>query len=148
MKSNVVLAALAGLGLGMIAELFFGVVDNIPVLGCLVTPVAALLGLGLPLLIGALAVILAPTREISFALDGALAAAFAELISRLVGFCASIYFARSFFFGPRFLLPSVEPATRALFNSIWAIGWFAVSIALAAILGAVGAALYVFKSRR
>jgi len=148
MKSNVVSAALAGLALGVVAEIFFGVVDNIPILGCLVAPIAFLFGLGLPLLVGALAVIFAPTRELSFAIDGALAAALAELISRMVGFCASVYFARSFFFGPRFILPSVEPAARAMFNGIWSLGWFAVSLALAAILGAVGASLYAFNRRR
>ena len=148
MKSNVVLAAMAGLILGIIAELFFAFVDNIPFIGCLFTPVALLFGLGLPLLVGAFAVMFAPSREMTVPLDGALAAALAELVSRLIGFCASIFFAQSFFFGPRFLLPSVEPATRAIYSGIWSIGWFVVSLAVAAILGAIGAAVYALKSKR
>ncbi|MBI5034707.1 MAG: hypothetical protein HZB51_29645 [Chloroflexi bacterium] len=148
MKSNVVLAAIAGLVLGVIAELFFSLVDQIPVIGCLVTPVALLFGLGLPLLIGAFAVIFAPSRELTAPMDGALAAALAELVSRLVGFCASLYFARSFFFGPRFLLPGIEPATRALFSGIWSLGWLVVSLAVAAILGAIGASAYALRNRR
>ena len=145
MKSNVVLAALAGLVLGVIAELFFDFVDNLPVIACLFTPVAWLFGLGLPLLIGALAVMFTPSRELTAPIDGALAAALAELVSRLFGFCASIFFARSFFFGPRFLLPSVEPAARALFNGVWSLGWLVVSLAVAAILGA---SLYALRNRR
>ena len=147
MKSNVVLAALAGLVLGVIAELFFDFVDNIPVIACLVTPVAWLFGLGLPLLIGALAVMFAPSRELTAPIDGALAAALAEFVSRLFGFCASIFFARSFFFGPRFLLSSVEPAARALFSGVWSLGWFVVSLAVAAILGAMGASLYALRNK-
>ncbi len=148
MKSNVVLAALAGLILGVIAELFFDFVNSIPVIGCLVTPVALLFGIGLPLVIGAFAVMFAPSRELTAPIDGALAAALAELVSRLVGFCASLFFARSFFFGPRFLLPTVEPATRALFSGIWSLGWLVVSLVIAAILGAIGASVYAVKNKR
>lgn len=148
MKSNVVLAAIAGLVLGVIAELFFNFADNIPVIACLITPVALLFGFGLPLLIGAFAVMFAPSRELTAPIDGALAAALAELVSRLVGFCASLFFARSFFFGPRFLLPSIEPATRAVFNGIWSLGWLVVSLVVAAILGAIGASVYAVKNRR
>ena len=148
MKSHVVLAALAGLVLGVIAELLLDLVDNIPVIGCLSTPVALLFGIGLPLLIGAFAVMFAPARELTAPIDGALAAAFAELISRLIGFCASLFFARSFFFGPRFLLPSIEPATRAVFSGIWSLGWLVVSLAVAAILGMIGASAYAVKTRR
>jgi hypothetical protein len=147
MKSNVVLAAIAGLILGIIAELFFDFVDTIPVIACLFTPVALVFGFGLPLLIGAFAVMFAPSHELTAPIDGALAAALAELISRLVGFCASLFFARSFFFGPRFLLPSVEPATRALFSGIWSLGWLVVSLMVAAILGAIGASLYLMRTR-
>ena len=71
-----------------------------------------------------------------------LAAMLAEFISRLVGFCASIVFARSFFFGPRVLFPSVEPAARAMFSGIWSLGWLVVSLVIAGILGAIGAILY------
>ncbi len=78
----------------------------------------------------------------------ALAALLAELVSRLIGFCASIFTARSFFFGPRFLLPSVAPATHALFTGVWAIGWFVVSLIVAALLGALGAFLYRAFNRR
>lgn len=147
MKSNVIFAAMAGLVLGVIADLFFAFIDSLPLLGCLFTPVALLFGLGLPLLIGALAVMFAPARKLTAPLDGALAAALAELVSRLLGFCASLFFAQSFFFGPRFLLPSVEPATRALYSGVWSLGWFVVSLAVAAILGALGAAVYALKSK-
>lgn len=142
MKPHVITAALAGLALGIVAELFFAFVDNIPFVGCIVTPIAWLFGLGLPLLIGALAVGFAPTRGLTSPIDGALAAALAELISRLFGFCASLAFARSFFFGPRFLFPSVEPTARALFSGIWSLGWLVVSLFIAAILGTLGALLY------
>ncbi len=148
MKSNVVLAALAGLVLGIIAELFFDFADGVPIIACLVTPVALLFGIGLPLLIGAFAVMFAPSRELTAPLDGALAAALAELVSRLGGFCASLFFARSFFFGPRFLLPSIEPATRAVFNGIWSLGWLVVSLVVAAVLGMIGASVYAVKNRR
>jgi hypothetical protein len=118
-------AAIAGLVLGIIAELFFAFVDQIPVLSYLATPIALLFGIGLPVLIGALAAAWG-NRGMTVLLDGALAALIAELVSRLIGFCASIFAARSFFFGPRFLLPSVEPAARALFTGVWAIGWLVV----------------------
>ena len=140
-------AAIAGLVLGIIAELFFAFVDQIPVLGCLAAPVALLFGIGLPVLIGALAAAWG-NRGMTVLLDGALAALIAELVSRLIGFCASIFAARSFFFGPRFLLPSVEPAARALFTGVWAIGWLVVSLIVAALLGALGAFLYRAFQRR
>ncbi len=148
MKSNVVLAAITGVILGVVAELFFAFVDRIPFLGCLFAPVALLFGLGLPILIGALAVAFAPSRGLSSPLDGALAAVLAELVSRLVGLCASLGAARSFFFGPRFLLPSVGPATHALFAGVWDLGWLVVALIVAAILGAVGAFLYALWNRQ
>ena len=40
LKSNVVMAAITGLVLGVIAELFFAFGDSLPVLGCLLAPVA------------------------------------------------------------------------------------------------------------
>ncbi|MDE3088187.1 MAG: hypothetical protein KGJ80_02220 [Chloroflexota bacterium] len=147
MKSNVVLAAIAGLILGVVAELVFAFADRIPVLGCLAAPIALLFGVGLPLLIGALAAAWGD-RGVSTLLDGALAALLAELVSRMIGFCASLFATQSFFFGPRFLLPSVEPAARAVFTGIWAIGWFVVSLAVAALLGALGAFLYRVLQRR
>ncbi len=155
MKSNVVMAAIAGLILGVLAELFFAFVDSIPVLGCLFAPIALLFGLGLPVLIGALAAAWGD-RGVGALFDGAVAALLAELVSRLIGFCASILTARSFFFGPRFaspwlstsLLPTVEPAARALFSGVWAIGWFVVSLAVAALLGALGGFLYSVFNRR
>lgn len=145
-RFNVVAAAAAGLVLGVLAELFFAFVDRIPVLGCLSTPVALVFGLALPVLIGALAaawgtrigLLAAPSGMV----DGAAAATLAELISRLIGFCASLVAARSFFFGPRFLLPSVGPAARTLFAGVWSIGWLIVSLAVAALLGALGGFLY------
>ena len=148
MKSNVVTAAIVGLILGVAAELFFAFVDRIPFLGCLFAPIALLFGLGLPILIGALAVALAPARGLTSPLDGALAAVLAELISRLVGFCASLAAAQSFFFGPRFLLPSVQPATRALFAGVWSLGWLVVSLIVAALLGALGGFLYAAWGKR
>ena len=147
MKSNVILAALAGLVLGVIAELVFALVEQIPVLGCLFAPVALLFGLGLPILIGALAAVWGD-GGVTAMLDGALAALLAELASRVIGFCASILAARSFFFSPLSRLPSVEPAAQALFAGVWAIGWFVVSLILAALLGALGAFLYSVRSRR
>lgn len=147
MKSNVILAAIAGLILGVLAELVFAFADRIPVLGCLVAPVALIFGLGLPILIGALAAAWG-NRGVSAVLDGAIAALLAELVSRLIGFCVDVFAARAFFFGPRFLLPTVEPAARALFTGVWAIGWLVVSLIIAALLGALGALLYrVFKPR-
>ena len=148
MKSNVVTAAIAGLILGVIAELFFAFVDRIPVIGCLITPVALLFGLGLPVLIGALAVAFDSSPGLTSPVDGAFAAGLAELVSRVFGFCASLVATQNFFFGPRFLLPSVEPATRALFSGIWGLGWLVVSIMVAALLGALGGFLYATRKRR
>ena len=147
MKSNVIAAAIVGLILGVIAELFFAFVDQLPVLGCLAAPIALLVDLGLPVLIGALAAMWG-ARSVTALVDGALAALTAEILSRLFGFCASVVAARSFFFGPRVLLPSVEPAARALFTGLWAIVWLVVSVAVAALLGALGALLYNLSRRR
>ncbi len=147
MKSNVIGAAITGLVLGVIAELFFAFAGQIPVLGCLAAPVALLFGVGLPLLVGALAAAWSH-RGVSALLDGALAALLAESVSRLIGFCASLFAAQPFFFGPRSLLPSVEPAGRALFTGVWAIGWLVVSLIVAALLGALGALLYRVRQRR
>ncbi len=146
LKSNVIVATAVGLVLGILAELFFAFLDRVPVLGCLATPVALVFGLALPFFIGAMAAAWGTRTGLlaapSAAVDGAAAAALAELVSRLVGFCASLTLARSFFFGPLFLLPSVGPAARALFSGIWSIGWLIVSLAVAALLGALGGFLY------
>jgi hypothetical protein len=146
MKSNILFAAIVGLVFGALAELFFAFVDRIPLLGCLVTPVALAFGLILPMMIGALAMVFG-TRFGTTILDGALAAMLAELVSRVFGFCASLTIARPFFFGPRFLLPSVEPATRALFTGVWSLGWLVVSLIVAGVLGAIGAMLYGSRRR-
>ncbi len=146
MKSNVIAAAIVGLILGVIAELFFAFVDRLPVLGCLAAPMALLVDLGLPTLIGALAAMWG-SRGVTALADGAFAALTAEIASRVVGFCASLVAARSFFFGPRVLLPSVEPAARALYTGFWAIIWLVVSIVAAALLGALGAFLYNLSRR-
>lgn len=146
MKSSVVMAAITGLVLGVIAELFFAFADSLPALGCLLAPVAWLFGLGLPILIGALAAAWG-SRGVTGILDGGLAALIAEFVSRLLGFCASLFIARPFFFGPRFLLPAVEPAVRTLYAGVWAIGWFVVSLAIAALLGAFGGFLYNARKR-
>jgi hypothetical protein len=152
LRSNVIVAAIAGLILGVVAELFFAFVNRIPLLGCLFTPVALLFGLGLPVLIGALAAAWGTSRgwmtAPAGAWDGALAAALAELVSRLIGFCASLFAARSFFFGPRFLLPSVGPAARTVFSGVWELGWLVISLLVAALLGAFGAFLYNLYGRR
>ena len=147
MKSNVIAAAIVGLILGVIAELFFAFVDQIPVLSCLAAPIALVVDLGLPILIGALATAWG-SRGVTALVDGALAALTAEIASRVFGFCASLLAARSFFFGPRVLLPSVEPAARALFTGLWAIVWLVISVAAAALLGALGAFLYNLSRRR
>ena len=147
MKSNVIAAAIVGLILGVIAELFFAFVDQLPVLGCLAAPVALLVDLGLPILTGALAAAWGP-RGVTALVDGAIAALTAEIVSRVFGFCASLLTARSFFFGPRLLLPSVEPAARALFSGLWAIVWLVVALAAAGLLGALGALLYNVSRRR
>src|SRR3970040_75253 len=118
MKSNVIFAAITGLLIGIIAELFFAFVDRVPFVGCLLTPVAFIVGLGLPMVIGALAVAFAPSRELTAPVDGALAALIVDLLSRLIGFCASLAAAQSFFFGPRFLLPNVGSAAQAMFAGI------------------------------
>ncbi len=146
MKPNIILAAIAGLILGVLAEFVFAFANRIPVLGCLVTPVALIFGLGLPILIGGLAAL--GNRGVSAVLDGAYAALLAELVSRLLGFFLSLFASQSFFFGPRFLLPSVEPAARSVFSGIWAIGWLVVSLIIAALLGALGAFLYRAYNRR
>jgi hypothetical protein len=146
-KSNVAAAAIVGLVLGVLAELFFAFVDQLPVLGCLAAPIALLVDLGLPILIGALAAAWGPRGVIAL-WDGGLAALCAEIASRIFGFCASLLAARSFFFGPRVLLPSVESAARALFSGLWAIVWFVVALVAAVVLGALGALLYNVSRRR
>lgn len=148
MKSHVITAAMVGLVLGVIVEFALNAAEQIPLVGCLFAPIAILFGLGLPVLIGALAVAVAPARGLSAPIDGALAAGLAECISRLVGFCASLIFARSFFWGPRVLLPSVEPAARAMFAGVWSLGWFVVALLIAALLGAIGAVVYTARVKR
>ncbi len=142
MKTNVVLAALVGLVIGIAADVFFAFVTRVPVLGCLFTPVAFIVGLALPVLIGALAALWGTTRGLmttpSAVLDGALAAALAELVSRVIGFCASL----STFMGPRVILPTVEGSARGVFAGIWDLGWLVVSVVVAALLGALGGFLY------
>ena len=147
MKSNVIAAAIVGLVLGVLAELFFAFLDQLPVLGCLAAPIALLADVGLPILIGALAAAWG-SRGVTALLDGGLAALTAEVGSRVFGFCASVLAARSFFFGPRVLLPSVEPAARALFSGLWAIVWLVVALVAALLLGALGALLYNVSRRR
>ncbi len=146
MKSNVISAAVVGLVIGILVEVFLAFVGRIPLIGLLFLPVAILFGLGLPILIGALAAAWGE-RGIAGALDGALAALLAELVSRLFGFCASLVSGQSFFFGPRYLLPSVETASRALYFGFWQIGWLVTSLAIAALLGALGAFLYTARRR-
>ncbi len=140
------MAAIAGVALGIIAELFFAFIDRIPVLGCLSAPVALLFGLGLPILVGALAAALG-SQGVMAIVDGAVAALLAQFVSGLFGFCASLFAAPSYFFGPRFLLPTVAPAARTLFTGVWELGWLVVALAIAAILGALGGFLYSFRQR-
>ena len=147
MKSNVIAAAIVGLVLGVIAELFFAFIGQLPVLGCLVTPLALLVGLGLPIFIGWLAAAWGP-RGVTALLDGALAALTTEIASRVFGFCASLVAGRAFLFGARLPLPSVEPAARALFAGLWDIVWFVVALVAAVLLGALGALVYNLSKRR
>ncbi len=146
MKSNVITAAVVGLVIGIVVELLFAFAARVPLLSCLVTPVAWLFGLGLPIFIGALAAMFAKSSGLmttpNAALDGAAAAALAELVSQLARLCLSLATASRFFSGPRFLLPSVEPAAVGLFSLVWALGWFAISLIVAAILGALGGFSY------
>jgi hypothetical protein len=150
MKSNVIVAAIVGLIIGIVAEFILAAIDRIPIIGCLFTPVALLAGLALPILIGWLAAMLGDSRgwltTPSHLLDGALAAALAEFIVRILGFCASIVGAGSFYGGPRVL--SVEPGVRAMFTGVWSLGWLVVALAIAAILGAIGAFVYDTAQRR
>lgn len=146
LKSNVIAAAIVGLVLGVIAEFFLAWAGQVPVLGCLLSPVALLVDLALPILIGALAAAWGASRGLlttpSGVVDGALAAVLAELTSRLVSFCASLVTARSFFPGPRVLVPTVGPAAYAFFAGVWGLGWLVISLIVAALLGALGAVLY------
>ncbi len=151
LKTNVIVAALVGFVIGVIVEFFFAAIDRSPALSCLFSPVSILFDLALPLLIGALAAAWASSKGWlsgpSGMLDGAAAAFLAELGSRIIGFCASLVIARSFFFGPRLLTPSVGPATNALFTVVWSLGWLVVSLAVAALLGAGGSLLYQARRR-
>ena len=141
MKPNVVLAAMAGVLLGVIAEFVFAFIDRIPVLGCFAAPVALLVGLGLPVIVGALAAAWGK-RGVTAIADGALAALVAQFVTGGCGFCASLVVARAYFFGPSFLLPTVAPAARTLFTGVWALGWFVISLGIAALLGAFGVFLH------
>jgi hypothetical protein len=145
-KSNVVLAAAAGVILGILAEFVFAFFDRIPVLGCLAAPIALLVGLGLPILVGALAAAWGRRGVVAIA-DGAVAALLAQFATGLFGFCASLFVARSYFFGPSFLLPTVAPAARTLFTGVWALGWFVIALGIAALLGALGGFLYGVRRR-
>ncbi len=142
MKTNIVLAASVGLVVGIAADVFFAFATRVPLLGCLFAPVAFVVGLALPVLIGALAALWGRARGLmttpSAIVDGALAAGLAELLSRVIGFCASL----SGFMGPRFILPSVEQSARGVFSGVWALGWLVISVVLAALLGALGGFLY------
>lgn|SRR5574341_365760 len=146
MKSNVIAAALIGLILGILVEFFFAYADRVALFSCLFSPVALIFGLGLPILIGAMAAAFSRSSGLmttpTAMVDGALAALLAEFASRLVGLCASLAATRGFFFGPRFLLPSVEPTARAITFGVWEIGWFVVSLFVAILLGALGGLLY------
>ncbi len=156
MKANIVIAAVVGLVIGILVDVFFAATQRIPVLGCLVGPAAFLFGLGLPVAVGALAAAWSASRGVMAApsgmLDGALAAALAELASRLIGFCAGL----SSFLGPRVsspwlnpgLVPSVESSTRAMFFGVWQIGWLVISLVVAALLGGLGGFLYLARTRR
>lgn len=141
-RSNIALAAILGLVLGVVADIFFFNVERIPGLGCFFTPVALLVGLGLPVLVGAVAAAGRGSRgwmaTPSGVWDGALAAGLAELVSRMISFCASI----SGFTGPRLLLPSVEHSARGVFAGIWELGWLVAALLVAALLGALGGFIY------
>ncbi len=148
LKPNILAAGLIGLTLGLLADILFVLANRVPVLSCIVGPIALVVGLGLPVLIGALAAAWSRgqgwMRTPAGVLDGAVAAGLAELVSRLIGFCAEL----SGFLGPSALLPSVEQPVRAIFASMWGIGWLIVSLAVAALLGALGGFLYNAAARR
>jgi hypothetical protein len=148
LKPNILAAGLVGLMLGLIADVLFVLANRVPVLNCIVAPFALIVGLGLPVLIGALAAAWSGgqgwMRTPAGVLDGAVAAGLAELVIRLVSFCAGL----SGFLGPRLLLPSVEQPVRAIFASMWGIGWLIVSLLVAALLGALGGFLYNAAARR
>jgi len=146
MKPNVLIAAGVGLVIGVIAELFFAFVDSLPVIGILFIPVALIAGLALPVLIGALATGFASSRDISAPIDGALAAVTTEFAARLFGFCASLAGSRAFFFGPH-IFAGIGVPVQAAFAGVWSLGWFAVSLIIAGVLGAIGAVAYAAWDR-
>lgn len=148
LKPNIVGAGLIGLTVGLIADVLFILADRVPVLGCVVAPIAFVVGLGLPVLVGALAAAWSRgqgwMRAPSGVFDGAVAAGLAELVIRLISFCAGL----SGFLGPRLLLPSVEQPVRALFAGMWGVGWLIISLMVAVLLGALGGFLYNAAARR
>ncbi len=148
LKPNILAAGLVGLTLGLLADVLFVLANRVPFLNCVVAPIALVVGLGLPVLIGALAAAWSRgqgwMRTPAGVLDGAVAAGLAELVSRLIGFCAGL----SGFLGPRALLPSVEQPVRAAFAGVLGIGWLIVSLVVAALLGALGGFLYNAAVRR
>ncbi len=147
-KPNILFAALIGLIVGLVVNVLLIMADRVPVLGCIVAPLALVVGLGLPLLVGALAAAWAGGRGWMTApagvLDGALAAGLAELASRITSLCASL----AGVLGPRSLLPSVQAPVRTVFAGVWDIGWLVISLVAAALLGALGGFLYNAFARR
>ncbi len=147
-KPNILFAALIGLIVGLIANVLFILADRVPLLGCVVSPLALVVGLGLPVLVGALAAAWAGGRGWMTApagvVDGALAAGLAELASRIISSCASL----AGVLGPRSLFPSVQAPVRAVFAGVWDIGWLVVSLVVATLLGALGGFLYNAFARR
>ncbi len=148
LKPNILAAGLIGLLVGVLADVLLMQANRVPVINCILTPVALIVGLGLPVLIGALAAAWSSgqgwMRTPAGVLDGAVAAGLAELVSRLIGFCSGL----SGFMGPRALVPSVEQPMRAAFAGIWSIGWLIVSLVVAALLGALGGIWYNASARR
>jgi hypothetical protein len=148
LKPNILAAGLIGLTLGLLANILFVLANRVPVLNCIVGPIAFVVGLGLPILIGALAAAWSGgqgwMKTPAGVVDGAVAAGLAELVSRLIGFCVEL----SGFLGPRAVLPNLEQPVRAAFAGVLGIGWLIVSLVVAALLGALGGFLYNAAVRR
>ncbi len=150
LKTNIIGAAAIGLIVGILADVLFVLADRVPVLACITAPLSLVVGLGVPVLVGALAAAWSGSRgwmtTPAGILDGAIAAGLAELAIRIIGFCASL--SGRLLGSPRSLLPSVELPVRAAFAGIWDIGWLVISLVVATLLGALGAFLYRTVARR
>ncbi len=147
-KPNIIAAAVIGVLLGLIANLLFVLANRVPVLGCIVAPLALIVGLGLAVLVGALAAAWTGGRGWhtlpAGVLDAALAAGLAELATRIITFCATL----AGLFGSRSVSLGLQAPVQAVVAAIWGIGWLVVSLVAAVLLGALGGFLYNTYVRR